>query len=171
MAVPVEEYLHTSFPGVDCEYRDGEIMERTMPDYLHGRTQGLLFLFFELLRVRLSVYVCLETRMKIREGLYLIPDVAVFYANEPTFVPDSPPLIAIEILSPDDRLAAVRDKLEEYIAWGVTHVWLADPHARRLYRYESGLIEVTAFAVPELSIEIQPDQIFDRLTSPKPVRQ
>ena len=94
-AVPVEEYLHTSFDGLDCEYRDGELVERTMPDYLHGRTQLLLGLFFEALRKRSSIYACVETRMKLREGLYRIPDVAVFWPSEPAPVPDFPPLIAI----------------------------------------------------------------------------
>ena len=34
-ALPVEEYLHTSFPDLDKEYRDGELVERSLPDYLH----------------------------------------------------------------------------------------------------------------------------------------
>jgi Uma2 family endonuclease len=33
----VEEYLHTSFPDLDREYRDGELVERSLPDYLHGK--------------------------------------------------------------------------------------------------------------------------------------
>jgi Uma2 family endonuclease len=73
---------------------------------------------------------------------FLIPDVAVFYPHEPGLVPDTPPLIAIEILSPDDRLTKVREKLEEYRAWGVPHVWLVDPHSRRLYSCDEGLREV-----------------------------
>src|SRR5580698_5761458 len=94
-AISVEEYLHTSFPGVDPEYRDGEIVERTLPDYLHGETQLLLGSFFMALRKRLSLFSCSETRMKLREGRYLIPDVAVFWPSRPDSVPDSPPLIAI----------------------------------------------------------------------------
>ena len=39
-------------------------------------------------------------------------------------VPTIPPFVAIEILSPDDRMTDVRNKLAEYRAWGVTHVWL-----------------------------------------------
>ena len=40
--ISVDEYLHTSFPDLDREYRDGEVVERSLPDYLHGRTQALL---------------------------------------------------------------------------------------------------------------------------------
>jgi len=160
-AIPAEVYLRTSFPDVDPEYRDGELVERTMPDYLHGRTQLLLGIFFEALRRKLSVYACTETRMKLREGLYLIPDVAVFWPSAPALVPDSPPLVAIEVLSPDDRLTAVREKLQEYRAWGVPHVWLVDPQSRRLYNCDTGLTEVTSFTVPELSVKLGPAEIFD----------
>jgi Uma2 family endonuclease len=160
-AIPAGEYLHTSFPDVDREYRDGELVERTMPDYLQGRTQLLLGVFFEALRRKLSVYACSETRMKLREDLYLIPDVAVFWPSEPALLPNSPPLVAIEVLSPDDRLTAVREKLQEYRAWGVPHVWLVDPHSRRLYTCDIRLIEVTSFTIPELGVQLGPSEIFD----------
>jgi Uma2 family endonuclease len=159
--VSVEEYLHSSFPGVDREYRDGALVERSMPDYLHGKTQAILIALFMALREKLSLYPCAETRMKLRPGRFLIPDVAVFHLDEPGLVPDVPPLIAIEILSPDDRLSEVREKLEEYRAWGVPHVWLVDPHSRRLYSCDDGLRELACFKVGELAIEFTADQIFD----------
>jgi Uma2 family endonuclease len=99
--------------------------------------------------------------MRLRAGLYLIPDVAVFYPDEPGEVPDFPPLVAIEILSPDDRLSAVRDKLEEYRAWGVAHVWLVDPHSKRMYTCNGGLAEVQALAVPELGVELKASDVFE----------
>jgi len=56
---------------------------------------------------------------------------------------------------------AVRDKLEEYRAWGVAHVWLVDPQSRRMYSCDNGFAEVTSLAVPELGVEIQPADIFE----------
>jgi Uma2 family endonuclease len=99
--------------------------------------------------------------MKVRTGLFLIPDVAVFYQQEPPPVPEAPPLVAIEVLSPGDPLTEVRQKLEEYRAWGVRHVWLVDPHSRRMYTCEAGLLEVTALRIPELEIELRPEVIFE----------
>jgi len=157
----VEEYLRTSFPDLDREYRDGELVERSLPDYLHSRTQVRLAAIFEALCKRFPIFACTELRMKVREGLYLIPDVSVFMGAKPPQIPDSPPLIAIEILSQDDRMAAVREKLEEYRAWGVKHVWLADPYQRRLYTCDAGLAEVASFRVPELDLEITPTEIFE----------
>jgi Uma2 family endonuclease len=157
----VEEYLHTSFPGLDREYRDGELVERTLPDYLHGKVQGLLFAFFAAIRKTLQVHPCVETRMKLRTGLYRIPDVAVFSPTEPDRVPENPPLVVIEVLSLDDRLAEVRDKLEEYKTWGVAHVWLVDPHSRRMYTCETGLVETQSLKISELGVEVTGADIFE----------
>jgi Uma2 family endonuclease len=160
-AIPIDQYLHTSFPDLDQEYRDGALVERTLPDYLHGKAQGLLVAFFVILRKTLSVFPCVETRMRLRPNVVLIPDVAVFYPTEPARMPESPPLIVIEVLSLDDRLPAVREKLEEYRVWGVPHVWLVDPHSRRLYIWDSGLKEVDSLKIPDLGIEVLPRDVFD----------
>lgn len=159
--MPVEVYLRSSYPDLDREYRDGDVLERTLPDYLHGKTQMLLLLFFGALRQSLSIFPCSEVRMKPREGLYLIPDVAVFHGAEPAQIPDTPPLIVIEILSPDDRLSQVRDKLDAFRKWGVAHVWLVDPHGRHLYVYESGLKEVDSLKAPQLALDLGPKDTFE----------
>jgi len=54
--------------------------------------------------------------MRIRSRRYVIPDLAVFWPDEPIGAPETPPLVAIEVLSLHDRLAEIRDKLEEYKA-------------------------------------------------------
>jgi len=159
--VSVEEYLHSSFPGIDREFRDGALVERSLPEYPHGKTQALLIARFMALRKELRLFPCAETRMMLRPGRFLIPDVAVFHPDEPGLIPDTPPPIAIEILSSDDRLSEVREKLEEYRAWGVPHVWLVDPHSRRLYNCNQGLREVSCFKVGQLAVELTPDQIFE----------
>ena len=159
-AISVEQYLHTSFPDTDREYRDGELVERSVPDYLHGKTQLVLSTHFGSLRKKMGIYPCTETRMRLRKGLYLIPDVAVFWPHEPPRVPETPPLLAIEILSLDDRMPAVREKLEEFRAWGVPHVWLVDPHQRRLYTCDTGFTEVASLRVPELGIELLREDVF-----------
>lgn len=159
-ALSVEEYLHTSFPDLDREYRDGEIVERTLPDYPHGKTQSLLSAFFLGFGKQFSLHPCVETRMRVRPTRFLIPDVAVFHPDEPDAIPDTPPLIAIEILSPDDRLGEVREKLEEYRTWGVPHVWLVDPRSRRFYTCDAGLTETSSLRVPELGIELTPHDLF-----------
>ena len=161
--VSVSEYLHTSFSGLDREYRDGELVERGLPDYLHGRTQILLGMFFEALRKRLPLFASSETRMKLRDGLFLIPDVSVFWPAPPSpGVPETPPMIVIEILSPDDRMGAVLEKLEEFRKWGVLHVWLIDPHARHMFTYHAaGLSQTDKLRIPEMGVELSGTNIFE----------
>src|SRR5258708_20053920 len=46
----VEEYLHTSFEDGDCEYLDGEILEKNMGEYGHADIQGELVFLLRSLR-------------------------------------------------------------------------------------------------------------------------
>src|SRR5579864_2571949 len=131
-----------------------------MPDREHAATQMLLGASFLALRSKFLLFVYSELRMRIGAGLIRIPGVAVYWNDQPAKVADTPPFIAVEILSDDDRMAEVRSKLAEYRDWGVRHVWLVDPHARTMYTFEGKLQEVTSLAVPEFDLNVTPDQIF-----------
>jgi Uma2 family endonuclease len=58
----------------------------------------------------------------VRKGRF--PDERV-----PTGFADVVPDLAVEILSPDDRPRAILDKVGEYLAAGVSLVWVIDPEA------------------------------------------
>ena len=58
-------------------------------------------------------------------------------ADPDTFAEVAPDL-AVEILSPSDRLASVRRKAAQYLAFGVRSVWILDPRRRRLEQYLAG---------------------------------
>jgi Uma2 family endonuclease len=162
VAVSPEEYLRTSYPNPDREYRDGETVERAMPNLEHGTAQGNIYVRFKGVGKVHRMFPTVETRLRISRTRFLIPDVAVFHPGKPAqSVPDTPPLIVVEVLSPEDRMSQVLDKLEEYRQWGVKHVWLVDPHARRLYTFGEGLREVRSLAVPEAGLELTPGEIFD----------
>ncbi len=161
-ALSVEEYLRTSFPGVDPEYCDGEIVERSFPDYLHGKIQLNFGAFFKPYRKTLNLYAGSEVRLPIRLGRFIIPDAAVFWPIEPlNSPPHERPLIVVEILSPDDRMSDVRAKLQEYTDWGVPHIWLVDPATRSLFICKDGLHEVPSLHIPEVNLTVTPADIFD----------
>ncbi len=50
---------------------------------------------------------------------------------------DVAPDLVVEILSPDDSVIDLTQKLREYFALGVRLVWVVDPRARRVYAYRS----------------------------------
>jgi Uma2 family endonuclease len=158
-AISEAEYLRTSFENPDREYRDGDLVERSMPTFRHGRTQANLCSTFDPRRSKFPLHPCVETRMRLRPGLYRIPDVAVFFGAESPDVP-TPPLVAIEILSPDDRMADILRKLEEYRVWGVRHIWLVDPQKRQLFAYDGSLNAAQSLRLPELDFDLTPASIF-----------
>ena len=49
------------------------------------------------------------------------------------------PAFVVEILSPNDRLAAIQRKMAEYIANGALLGWLIDPNRRRVHIYRPGV--------------------------------
>lgn len=155
--VAPEEYLNTSYDSPDREYVEGELLERGMPTYLHSKIQALLCILLGTLIKRYPVFIATELRLGLTPGrLYRIPDVAVFADQEPTQpVPDHPPLVAIEIASPDDRLSETLKKFEEYRHWGVAHIWLIDPIEKRLYSYDAtGLHPVPTLQLPRYDFAI-----------------
>lgn len=158
--ISVEEYLRTSFDDQDCEYVDGQIVERGMPDLPHSEAQKRLILWFGGMEEKLSLHCFPDLRLRTRERRYRVVDLAVFQGRPAERVPSSPPLVTIEILSPDDRFAEVLTKLEEYRAWGVAHVWFVDPISRKLYVYTAGLSETPVFQLPEHGVELAASEIF-----------
>lgn len=157
-SIPVEAYLRTAYDNPDRKFRDGEVIERALPDLWHSTAQmSLMELFW-----KIGLMALPSLRLRLRHNLVRVPDLCVFYPNKPTEnIPSKPPFIAIEILSPEERMSKVREKLEEYRAWGVPHVWLVDPHGKRMYTCDAGLVEVSALRIPELNLEVRAKDIFE----------
>jgi Uma2 family endonuclease len=161
-AISIEDYLRTSFEGLDREYVDGEIVERALTDELQSKTQWRLSGLIWDLSKTLPFHGRTELRSRVRATRVRIPDVSIYAGAEPTErVPTKPPLVAIEILSPDDRHSELMRKFEEYSAWGVPHIWLVDPESRKLNVYADGtLSEVSALIIPEFDVQLTGAGIF-----------
>jgi Uma2 family endonuclease len=123
----VEEYLNTSY-SPDMEYRDGVLVERNVGDEAHSLLQLALGTYLHQHRKQWNIKAYTELRIKVREKWFPIPDLCVY--PRPGFkgrYPDFPPLLWIEILSEDDRIADVWKNVNELIANGVAYVWVIDP--------------------------------------------
>jgi Uma2 family endonuclease len=140
--VSEHEYLTTSYEP-DCEYDDGFVLERNLGEQPHGLLQLALGAFFFERRKKFGVRAITELRIRIAPRKYRIPDVCVYLQPAPSEpVPNTPPFIAVEILSPEDRMSRVRKKIDEYLAFGVPYVWVIDPEERRADVYTaSGFYE------------------------------
>ena len=97
----------------------------------------------------------------LRPGLVRIPDISIYEGEQPTSNPTiTPPLIAFEIISRDDRYSDVLQKLEDYRQSGVVHIWVVDPWTAKLQAYShAGLQTVEAFEIPNTDIRITLDSL------------
>jgi len=132
----VEEYLRTSFEGPDCEYLDGEVVERNMGELPHAEVQGQLLYLLREMASRLAIRVLPEIRIQIHSRRYRVADLAVWRAGHiGERIPTVPPFLAIEILSPEDRMIRMQEKVQDYFSIGVEWIWLLDPQEKKAIVY------------------------------------
>src|ERR1700694_1576721 len=159
--ITAEQYLHMTFEH-DAEFVHGEIVERSMPDYIHATIQFLILLRFGSLIQEYPVYPRPELRLRLAPDVYRIPDISVFAGQEPTqSVPETPPLVVVEILSKDDRHTDLMQKLEEYRTWGVPNIWIVEPATQRFSIYtELGLQNVSSFTLAGSPFQLTQPELF-----------
>jgi Uma2 family endonuclease len=152
----VREYLRTSW-SPDREFVDGRIEERNLGEKDHSLIQRYLTFLFMLKRAEWDVEVFPELRTQTRARNFRVPDVLVMRAGDKfeRYV-TQPPLIAIEILSPEDSVRAMQSKADEYSSFGVKNIWIIDPEPRIVYRYTgSALDEVRSGELTVAGTEIR----------------
>jgi Uma2 family endonuclease len=133
--VPVEKYLRTSYHP-DCDYVDGQVLERNIGERDHSRIQRELIFFFCNWQETWNVFVFPEQRVQVSPSRFRVPDICVYLGREPEEqVFTTPPFICIEILSPEDRWQRIQQKIDDYIRFGVPHVWVLHPREQRAWAY------------------------------------
>lgn len=140
--ISVDEYLHTSFEH-DAEYVEGRIVYRPLPTNSHSGMQGFLVYCLTTMRNELGVWPWPEQRIQTRSDPphFRVPDVCVTNGRPDEEILTTPPFLCIEILSPGDSALELRAKIDEYLEFGVSYVWVIDPIARTGEVYTLGAIE------------------------------
>lgn len=131
--IPIEEYMHTSY-SPDCEYIDGVIVERDVGKGKHSYTQSRLLGRLEDLLAGRNAFVLVALRTRVSPTRVRIPDVSVI--SELEEVTSKPPLLCVEVMSPDDRWNRIRASVHDYEEMGVPCVWVVDPYERRAWIFE-----------------------------------
>ena len=133
----IDEYLRTTYRP-DCDFVDGEIEERNVGQYDHGTLQAFLAVWFWPHRDDWKIHPITEQRVRISCGRVRICDVCLLRRNAPREqVTETPPLLCIEILSPEDRLVRTTKRLDDFAQMGVPNLWIIDPRERVAYNYQS----------------------------------
>jgi len=133
--ITVEEYLHTDY-SPDCDYVDGELVDRNVGEYDHGSLQALIGAYFVNNYRTKGFAVSTEQRVQVTATRFRVPDVCVTRAERPMEqIFRKPPLVVIEVLSPDDRFSVLEKKIHDYLAFGILNIWVIDPRERRAFIY------------------------------------
>jgi Uma2 family endonuclease len=91
--------------------------------------------------------------------------VVLAAGRQPDILTD-PPLLVIEILSPDDSYSDTQERTQDYRAMGVETVWIVDPKTRT-GRMCSGAewVESSRLEVKGTPLYVDLPDIFSQLTS------
>lgn len=127
--IPVEVYLSSVYRP-DCDYVDGEVLERNLGERDHSYIQAAIVSYFFSRRKSLRIEVYPEQRVQVRPNRFRIPDVCVILGGTKESIFTVPPFLCIEILSPEDRMTRVWERLHDYFEMGVPNVWIIDPQTR-----------------------------------------
>ena len=127
--VSIEEYLSTNYDP-DCDYVDGELLERNVGEMDHGDAQSCFLVY---VRTHCPGYwAVVEVRAQVRANRFLVPDVTIVRGGKTRGrMFTEPPEVAVEVLSPEDRVSALQQRIDDYLAFGIPAVWVVDPETRR----------------------------------------
>jgi len=133
--VPVREYLETAYRP-DCEYIDGELRERNTGATDHSRLQMLLAGYLFSRERQWGVTVLPEQRVQVKTTRYRVPAIVVLRGSLPDMpILRQPPFLCIEILSREDSMYDMQERIDDYLSFGVENVWVVHPRTRRGFLY------------------------------------
>jgi Uma2 family endonuclease len=162
----IGEYKRTVFEA-DCEFVDGEVLERNWCDYNHSTLQTAMMMALCRHDDEWNIDTLPALRVQISPTRIRVPDVCVLRADDPhDQIVQKAPLICIEVLSQEDTFSRLQVKVDDYLAMGVEHIWIVDSVNRRAYTADrAGFIEVKSgeFVVPGTPIRVDLTKLFAEL--------
>jgi Uma2 family endonuclease len=163
----LETYLTTSYEP-DCDFVDGILEDRNVGEYDHNVVQMAILFWFHQHGREWRIRAIQEQRTRVASTRVRIPDVCVFSRDVPIEqVFTRPQLIAIEVLSPEDRHSRIEARMNNFRSFGVPNLWVVDPETRSGWDLSDGnwvrkeRLEVAGspiyLSLPELFAKIDED--------------
>jgi Uma2 family endonuclease len=169
-ATRLDYYLQTDLRP-DCDYVDGEILERNVGEREHSFLQLKIAMLISEHERNWGVAVYPEHRVQVARDRFRVPDVCVVSAADPfEKIVTRPPLLCVEIMSSQDRWARITERFEDYRRMGVTSLWAVDPIEGKAWAWSIGhpeWKETIVLEVPGTPIRIDVAPIFAELAERK----
>ncbi len=162
--IPLEEYLHTSYHP-DCDWIDGKVMERNVGEGKLSNVQGFFIRFLGNHAQQWRIRVWPEQRVQVAATRFRIPGICATRRVAPfEEIIRTPPLLCIEVLSPDDRMSDTQEKVDDYLKMGVEVVWVVDPRRRMAFQTDGRSLQpVAMLTVPGSAITVEVAEVFSEL--------
>jgi Uma2 family endonuclease len=165
MMISLDEYLSTVFEP-DCEYVDGELVDRNTGELEHSALQGVIMAMLHNQRFRHGIHVFPVLSMQVAATRVRVPDITVTTHKIQGRILRKPLFLCIEVLSPEDRASRIETKIDDYLSFGVEHIWIVDPRERRGWSYtregKRESTEVLTTSDPRLTLSLR--EVFDALS-------
>jgi Uma2 family endonuclease len=143
---------------------DGEIQERNLGERDHADLQSRFVFLLCLPENEIYVTARSELRVQVRATRFRVPDVCVLAKGAPREqIVSQAPLLCIEILSPEDTMLRVRERVRDFLDMGVVQVWVVDPKSRSITLCSGSHTEECSsgeLSVPKTPIKLNLADIF-----------
>jgi len=131
-----EQFLALPEEKPYLEYVHGVVLQKPMPNLRHAQIASEVSFFLRLYQAEHGGHTGVEARTGVCPGPnYRLPDVS-YWAPKRRFLDDSLPTLAVEVRSPSQTMAELREKCRFFRANGVGACWLIDPEARTAEIFE-----------------------------------
>lgn len=155
----VQDYLKMTCDP-DCEFVEGVVEERPVGEYDHSTWQTILAGFFTF-KVDWGVNGRTELRLQVAPERFRVPDVTILSREAPREqIITHAPLAVFEILSAEDSMTRMLEKLADYERMGIQAIWVVEPKRPTYFRFLEGkLIPATVFELPGSSFTVAMSEI------------
>jgi Uma2 family endonuclease len=150
-ALTLDEFLQQPETKPACEYINGQILQKPMPQGQHSRIQQKLLNAINSVLEENAIALALPELRCTFGGRSIIPDISVFRwdrlptKNDGTIANafNAPPDWAIEILSPEQSSTRVTSNILHCLAHGAQLGWLIDPTEQLVQVYHPNQLLVS----------------------------
>ena len=161
--ISMMEYMQTSYRP-DREYIDGDLVERNVGKWEHACIQAALAGWFWERRQEWGIQVATEWRTQVSATRVRIPDVVLVQRGPQADVLSEPPILLVEILSPDDSYVDTQRRADDYRRMGARTLWIIDPQTRTgKVCMDRTWIEAKRLTVEGTEIYVDLDVLFEAL--------